>query len=236
MTLLEVRDLCVSYGNVQALSGVSLRLPKGGVICVLGSNGAGKSTLLRAIVGLVPVQSGKILFEENDMTGEAPFDTLRRGITLCPEGRRLFADMSVVDNVRLGAFAVKKGPALARRLDHVYALFPKLAERAKQTAGILSGGEQQMVAIARALMSNPTVLLLDEPTLGLAPKLIHDVAGIVASIRSTGISVILVEQNARLALKLAETGYVLDSGRVSLSGDSTALLANDEIRRIYLGG
>src|SRR5216684_3184852 len=177
MPLLEVRDLCVSYGNVQALSGVSLRLPKAGVTCVLGSNGAGKSTLLKAIVGLVPVQSGKILFEENDMTGETPFYALRRGITLCPEGRRLFADMSVVDNVRLGAFNVKKGPALARRLDYLYALFPKLAERARQTAGTLSGGEQQMVAIARALMSNPTVLLLDEPTLGLAPRLIHDVAG-----------------------------------------------------------
>jgi branched-chain amino acid transport system ATP-binding protein len=234
--LLEVRDLCVSYGNVQALSGVSLRLRKGGVVCVLGSNGAGKSTLLKAIVGLVPVQSGKVLFEENDLTGVAPFEALRRGITLCPEGRRLFAGMSVVDNVLLGGFTLKRGPALDRRLESVYALFPQLAERAQQTAGTLSGGEQQMVAIARALMSNPTVLLLDEPTLGLAPKLIHAVAAIIATIRSTGVSVVLVEQNARLALKLSETGYVLDSGQVSLSGDSTALLANDEIRRIYLGG
>jgi branched-chain amino acid transport system ATP-binding protein len=233
--LLEVRDVCVSYGNVQALSAVSLRLRKGGVVCVLGSNGAGKSTLLKAIVGLVPVQSGKVLFEEHDLTGVAPFEAVRRGITLCPEGRRLFAGMSVIDNVLLGAFTLERGPVLDRRLRSIYELFPQLARKAKQTAGTLSGGEQQMVAIARALMSNPTVLLLDEPTLGLAPKLIHDVAAIIASIRSTGVSVVLVEQNARLALKLSETGYVLDSGRVSLSGDSSALLANDEIRRIYLG-
>ncbi|CAN5363112.1 ABC transporter ATP-binding protein [soil metagenome] len=236
MSFLEVDNVSVSYGNVKALGGVSLTLSKDTVICILGSNGAGKSTLLKSIVGLVPVQEGKIRFDGSDITGAAPFDTLKMGITLCPEGRRLFPDMSVLENIRMGAYSIKDKPTISRRLDHVYTVFPRLKERSRQTASSLSGGEQQMAAIARALMSEPRVLLLDEPTLGLAPKLIHDVAAVVKTISAAGISVILVEQNARLALKLSETGYVLESGEVSLTGDSASLLGNDEIRRIYLGG
>jgi branched-chain amino acid transport system ATP-binding protein len=236
MSFLEVRDLSVDYGNVRALDSVSVSLAKDSVICILGSNGAGKSTLLRSIVGLVPSRQGSVHFDGRDITGAAPFETLKMGITLCPEGRRLFADMSVEENIRMGAYSVHDKPAVEQRLEHVYTLFPRLKERARQTASSLSGGEQQMAAIARALMSKPKVLLLDEPTLGLAPKLIHDVATVVKTISVQGISVILVEQNARLALKLSEIGYVLETGRVSLSGQSAELLGNDEIRRIYLGG
>ncbi|HEV2512129.1 MAG TPA: ABC transporter ATP-binding protein [Bosea sp. (in: a-proteobacteria)] len=235
MSLLEVSGLTVAYGAVEALSEVSLSLREG-VICVLGANGAGKSTLLKAIAGLVPVGQGKIVFSGEDIAGLPPYETLRRGITLCPEGRRLFPEMSVADNIRIGAYAVRDKAAIRTRLDMVGDLFPRLRERAGQLAGSLSGGEQQMAAIARALMSGPRLLMLDEPTLGLAPKLIHEVAGIVRSISAEGIGVVLVEQNARLALKLASYGYVLETGRLSLAGPAAALLDDDHVRRIYLGG
>lgn len=235
MSLLEVSDLSVSYGAVAALNGVSLSLREG-VICVLGANGAGKSTLLKAIAGLIPVSHGTIQFSGEDIVGLPPYETLRRGITLCPEGRRLFPEMSVADNIRIGAYAVRDKAAIRKRLDMVGDLFPRLRERAGQLAGSLSGGEQQMAAIARALMSGPRLLMLDEPTLGLAPKLIHEVAGIVRSIAAEGIGVVLVEQNARLALKLASHGYVLETGRLSLAGPAAELLDDDHVRRIYLGG
>lgn len=235
MSLLEVAHLTVAYGAVPALRDVSLTLREG-VICVLGANGAGKSTLLKAIVGLVPMRQGKIRFAGEEIGGLPPYETLRRGITLCPEGRRLFPEMSVADNIRMGAYAVSDRAAIRRRLDMVNGLFPRLKERAGQMAGNLSGGEQQMAAIARALMSGPRLLMLDEPTLGLAPKLIHEVAGIICQIAAEGIGVVLVEQNARLALKLAGYGYVLETGQLSLAGPAIDLLADDHVRRIYLGG
>lgn len=235
MSLLEVADLSVAYGAFIALDQVSMSLGSG-VVCVLGANGAGKSTLLKAIVGLVPARSGQVTFDGEPILGLPPSETLRRGITLCPEGRRLFPEMSVADNIRVGAYAVKDRSAIARRTEMVHGLFPRLKERSGQLAGSLSGGEQQMAAIARALMSGPRLLMLDEPTLGLAPKLIHEVADIVRSIAAEGIGVVLVEQNARLALRLSDYGHVLETGRVSLAGPAEALIDDDHVRRIYLGG
>lgn len=235
MSLLEVSNLSVAYGAVDAVSDVSLSL-RDGAICVLGANGAGKSTLLKAIAGIVPIRQGAIKIAGDDITGLPPYEILRRGVTLCPEGRRLFPEMTVADNIRMGAYAVRDKAAIRKRRDMVGDLFPRLRERAGQVAGSLSGGEQQMAAIARALMSGPRLLMLDEPTLGLAPKLIHEVAGIVRSITAEGIGVVLVEQNARLALKLASYGYVLETGCLSLAGPAEELLEDDHVRRIYLGG
>jgi branched-chain amino acid transport system ATP-binding protein len=236
MNLLEVSAATAAYGDVMALQGVELTVGAGEVVAVLGANGAGKSTLLKTIVGLVPLRSGQIRFDGRDISGYRPHQTLEAGITLCPEGRKLFPDMTVAENIRMGAYRCRDQALLRRRTDLLHHTFPKLTERAHQTASSLSGGEQQMVAIARALMSGPRLLLLDEPTLGLAPKLILEVARLVKTINAEGITVVLVEQNAKLALKIAHKGYVLEQGRVSLSGPSEVLLANDHVNRIYLGG
>ncbi|MCC6196644.1 MAG: ABC transporter ATP-binding protein [Burkholderiales bacterium] len=236
MSLLEIDGVTAAYDDIVALHGVTLQVEPGDVVAVLGANGAGKSTLLKTIMGLVPAREGTIRFESRQISGLKPHETMQRGITLCPEGRRLFADMTVAENIRIGAYRCKEPALLRARLDTLHAMFPKLAERERQLASSLSGGEQQMVAIARAMMSQPKLLLLDEPMLGLAPKMIHEVARLVKLINAEGIAVILVEQNAKLALKIAHRGYVLENGRVSLSGASGELLANDHVRKIYLGG
>lgn len=236
MSLLEVDGITAAYDDIVALHGVHLDVAPRDVVAVLGANGAGKSTLLKTIVGLVPLREGAIRFESEDISGRKPHETLQRGVTLCPEGRRLFPDMTVGENIRMGAYRCKEPALLRKRLEMLHDMFPKLAERERQLASSLSGGEQQMVAIARAMMSHPKLLLLDEPTLGLAPKMIHEVARLVKLINAEGISVILVEQNAKLALKIAHRGYVLENGRVSLTGPSADLLANDHVQKIYLGG
>jgi len=235
MSLLEVHDLDVAYDSVMALRRVSLSVKTGEVVTVLGANGAGKSTLLKAIIGLVPAQRGWIVFDGAELRGGPP-DRLQRGITLCPEGRRLFPDMTVMENIRMGAYASRDRASFKDRFEQLNKMFPKLADRAGQTASSLSGGEQQMVAIARALMSRPRLLLLDEPTLGLAPKMIHEVARLVKLINAEGTAVVLVEQNARLALRISDRGYVLENGEVSLEGPSSELLGDEHVQRIYLGG
>ncbi len=235
MSSLELRRLEVAYGGVVAVDGVSLSISDGAVVCILGANGAGKSSLLKSIVGLVRARAGQILLDGEDIAAMPSYEAVTRGITLCPEGRRLFPSMSVFDNLRMGAYRLASRDEFARRLDRVFALFPRLEERASQIAGSLSGGEQQMAAIGRALMSGPRVLLLDEPSLGLAPKMVAEVARIITEINRSGITVVLVEQNAKLALRLSHYGYVLESGRLALEGDSRRLLDDPYVKAIYLG-
>lgn len=235
MTLLDVQGLGVRYGGVEALSGVSFSASKGEVIAIIGANGAGKSTLLRCIAGLVKPAEGSIVYAGDRLDAEPTHLRLRKGIVLCPEGRRLFPDMSVVENLRMGAHAVRGSESFADQYDAMCKIFPRLRERSHQTASSLSGGEQQMVAIARAMMSNPRLLMLDEPTLGIAPKLIHEIARLVRHIQSRGITILLVEQNAKLALRLAGRGIVLRAGKVIAAGDSQDLLDRGDIQSAYLG-
>jgi branched-chain amino acid transport system ATP-binding protein len=235
MSTLELAGVTVAYGSVIAVREVSLTVPAGSTVCVLGANGAGKSTLLKAVAGLVPLIGGSVRYDGADISRMPAYEAVTRGMMLCPEGRRLFPQMSVLDNLRMGAYRLNSRAEFARRLEHVYSLFPRLAERATQMAGNLSGGEQQMGAIGRALMSAPRLLMLDEPSLGLAPRIIAEVGRIVGEISRAGITVVIVEQNARLALRLSEHGYVLESGRVALAGPSRTLLDDPYVKAIYLG-
>ncbi|MEO3782718.1 ABC transporter ATP-binding protein [Actinocorallia sp. B10E7] len=237
---LSVRDLRVSYGPVQALRGVSLEVPRGSVVAVLGSNGAGKSTLLRAISGTLrfhrgSITSGGVEYADGPLSGLDASAVVARGVTQVPEGRRVFGRMTVAENLRAGTLGVRGRKAAAAAREHVLELFPVLAERAGQRAGLLSGGEQQMLAIGRALMAGPQVLLLDEPTLGLAPLMAERIADTVRKINSEGTTVLLVEQNAAMALSLASHAYVLEVGEVVMSGPAGELAASDEVRRRYLG-
>ena len=234
--MLEVTDLTVRYGSTLALDKVSLTAPAGEITSVLGANGAGKSTLFRTIVGLVPAVEGSIRHRGEAIDGVSTSRLVGRGIILCPEGRKLFPEMTVAENVRMGAYLVRDRETVRERLAFVQRLFPRVAERAQQQASSLSGGEQQMVAIARALMGNPQLLLLDEPTLGLAPKVIQEVLQTVQRICEEGISVVLVEQNATQALKISRQAYVLETGRMVMSGTSAEILADPRVREAYLGG
>ena len=236
MRTLEVRDLRVTYGNVVAVDGVSIRLDEGSVVCILGANGAGKSSLLKCIVGLVPPDGGRVLWDGEDVTGKPANEITRRGITLSPEGRRLFLDLTVRENLLMGAYLRRRDAAFRADLDRVFTYFPVLRERSSQAAGILSGGEQQMCAIGRALMSGPRVLLLDEPSLGLSPRATGEMARMITEIARSGMTIALVEQNARMALKLSQYGYVLETGRLALEGPAPELLASPWIKDIYLGG
>ncbi|MCO5072199.1 MAG: ABC transporter ATP-binding protein [Rhizobiaceae bacterium] len=236
MNLLEITGLTVRYGTTLALDDTSLHVPKGEVTCVLGANGAGKSTLFRTIMGLVRSAAGSIRFDGAELSCMQTQFIVRQGIILCPEGRRLFPEMTVAENIRMGAFLVHDHKVIRRRLESVHHLFPRISERENQQASSLSGGEQQMVAIARAMMGNPRLLLLDEPTLGLAPKLIHEVLQTVRRIRDEGTTVILVEQNAAQALKVSDRAYVLETGRIAMSGTSADIMADPRVRDIYLGG
>jgi branched-chain amino acid transport system ATP-binding protein len=231
--VLEARNLEARYGRIPALKGVDLELRAGELVALVGANGAGKSTLLRAISG-VQKSSGKLLFEGEEIQGAGPERRVALGIVQVPEGRQVFGPLSVEDNLRLGAY--RRGRRTARRsLERVYALFPALAERRPHAAGTLSGGQQQMLAIGRALMAEPRVLLLDEPSMGLAPKLVAEIFACVARLRADDTALLLVEQNARAALAIADRGYVLETGRIVLAGTGAELLANEAVRSAYLG-
>lgn len=235
MSLIELKNLSVRYGPITAVENLNASFNKGAITCILGANGAGKSSTLKCLAGLIPPSDGQIIFDGNDVSRSSAHDMVARGLALAPEGRRLFPGLSVFENLRLGAYTTRDRQTWKESLERVYSYFPRVHERKNQLAGSLSGGEQQMVAIGRALMSRPKVLLLDEPSLGLAPKIIIDMAKIVREINSAGITVVIVEQNARLALRLSSYGYVLDTGRMVSEGTSEALLNDDKIKSAYLG-
>jgi branched-chain amino acid transport system ATP-binding protein len=234
--LLELQQIEVRYGKVQALKGVSLAVPAGGCVTIIGANGAGKTTTLRAISGLVPLSGGEIRFQGERIDKLPPEKIVRQGIAQVPEGRRCFPELTVRENLMVGAFLRRDRAGIAKDLDEVYHRFPRLKERSSQYAKTLSGGEQQMLAIGRALMSAPKLLLLDEPSMGLSPVMVQEIARIIVAIRRHGVPVVLVEQNAELALRLAEQAYVLETGTVALSGQAAALHENEHVKRAYLGG
>ena len=234
MALLEVEDIHAHYGTIEALRGISLTVAEGKVVTLIGSNGAGKSTTLRAISGLTPASSGTIGFAGQDIT-RAPTETIvARGVAMSPEGRHVFPRMTVRENLDLGAHR-RRGDGIAEDLERVYSLFPRLKERERQKAGMMSGGEQQMLAIGRALMARPKLLMLDEPSMGLAPILVERIYETIAEINRDGVTILLVEQNANYALDIAAYGYVLETGRVALEGDSAKLRDDPEVQRAYLG-
>jgi branched-chain amino acid transport system ATP-binding protein len=234
--LLELEQLQVHYGSVQALAGVSLQIRRGELVTLLGSNGAGKSSCLRAISRLIPASAGRALWHGADLASVPAHRTLKLGIGHCPEGRRLLNRQSVAFNLELGAYLRRDRDGITRDLERCYSLFPRLAERRHQQAGSLSGGEQQMLAIARALMGRPELLMLDEPSLGLAPKLVAEVMGVLADLHHQGQTILLVEQNAQAALEIADRGYVLEAGRIQLEGRAQQLLESPKLRAAYLGG
>jgi branched-chain amino acid transport system ATP-binding protein len=234
--MLEVKDLDVYYGAVHALKGVSVRAETGEIVTLIGANGAGKTTLLRTISGLIRPRTGTITFEGRDLTKVPAHEIVGLGISHAPEGRMVFGNLSVEDNLEMGAYRRKDRSKLKEDYDGMYALFPRLLERRRQTAGTLSGGEQQMLAIARSLMSRPRLLLLDEPSLGIAPLLVREIMKTIREINQRGMTVLLVEQNAHLALSIAGRGYVLETGHVRLEDQAARLLQNDEVKKAYLGG
>ena len=231
--MLKIEDLQVNYGGIEAVKNISFEVPEKSIVTLIGANGAGKSTTLRAIVGLAQPKSGKISFMDEDMTGKDTNYVVSKGITLVPEGRRVFPDMTVLENLKIGAYLRKDD--LHDDIEMVYDLFPRLKERSWQHAGTLSGGEQQMLAVGRALMSKPKLLMMDEPSLGLAPLVVKDIFSIIRDINKQGVTILLVEQNANMALKIADIGYVLETGRVTMSGPGSELLTNDAVKAAYLG-
>jgi branched-chain amino acid transport system ATP-binding protein len=234
--LLEVRDLDVHYGRIHALRSVSLEVGEGEIATLIGANGAGKTTTLRTISGLLKPSGGEIRYRGEPIGGLAPDQIVRRGISQSPEGRKIFPNLTVQENLDLGAYIRRDKEGTKRDLERVFALFPRLHERRRQRGGTLSGGEQQMLAIGRALMSAPRLLLLDEPSLGLAPLLVEQIFKTIVEINKEGVTVLLVEQNAHMALRIARHGYVLETGRVTLKDDAARLAANEEVKKAYLGG
>mgnify|MGYP002708140948 FL=1 len=232
---LEIKDLHVSYGGIRALKGVDLTVEEGQIVTLIGANGAGKSTTLRAISGLQRPQSGSILYGGEELVGLPAKEIVRRGIIHVPEGRRVFPDMTVAENLKIGAFLRTDKGGIADDMDYVHSLFPRLKERSWQLAGTLSGGEQQMLAVGRALMSRPKVLMMDEPSLGLAPLIVKDIFSIIRRVNADGITVLLIEQNANAALRVADYGYVLETGTIALTGTGEELLRNESVREAYLG-
>jgi len=236
MALLDIEDLHIYYGNVHALKGINLSIGKSEIVTLLGSNGAGKSTTLRAISGLIKPRSGRILLGDVSLNQVPAHEIVKSGISQAPEGRRVFSTLTVDENLTLGAYVrLRDRKAVEQSRTRVFDLFPRLLERRNQLAGTLSGGEQQMLAIGRALMASPSVLLLDEPSLGLAPLLVKSIFDTIKEINRQGVTIVLVEQNARAALKLAHRGYVLETGKVALSGTSADLLSDERVRKAYLG-
>jgi branched-chain amino acid transport system ATP-binding protein len=232
--LLEVRSLEVGYGGIRAVKGIDLEVCEGELVCLIGANGAGKSTTLRAICGLLRAREGKVRYDGADIAGTPVHELPRKGLVMVPEGRGIFAQLTVEENLAMGAFTRDDGD-IKRDLERRYETFPRLKERRTQTAGTLSGGEQQMLAIGRALMARPKLLLLDEPSMGLAPRLVAKIFEIVREIAKEGVTILLVEQNARLALEVAARGYVMESGNITLAGNSEKLLADPKVREAYLG-
>ncbi|MBQ3423765.1 MAG: ABC transporter ATP-binding protein [Clostridia bacterium] len=234
--MLKIENLVVSYGPINALKGISLNVSEGEIVTLIGSNGAGKSTTLSAITGLVRAHSGSIRFMDEDITHAPPHRIIAKGISISPEGREVFPALTVQENLRLGAYSRKDKTGLDSAYDRVYQLFPRLKERMTQTAGTLSGGEQQMLAIGRALMSQPKLLLLDEPSMGLAPNLVLMIFDLIESINRQGTTILLIEQNANMALSVADRAYVLETGSIAIEGPARQLLQDDRVRSAYLGG
>ncbi|MBQ6029412.1 MAG: ABC transporter ATP-binding protein [Treponema sp.] len=233
--MLEVKNLSVSYGGIKALRGISLEVPDKKIVALIGANGAGKSTLLRTISGLVKAQGGSIKFDGEEIIGLSIDKICKKGIALSPEGRRVFTDLTVAENLKIGAYLRNDKDGIAKDLEWVYELFPRLKERSWQFAGTLSGGEQQMLAVGRALMSRPKLLMMDEPSLGLAPLIVQQIFSIIEEINKKGVTILLIEQNANMALKAADTAYVLETGDITLSGSGESLLADEKVREAYLG-
>ena len=233
--MLKIEDLHVSYGGIRALRGISLEVPDGKIVTLIGANGAGKSTTLRTITGLVKAERGSIKWNDKELLGLPIDQIVSAGIAMSPEGRRVFADLTVVENLKIGAYLRKDKAGIEQDLKWVYELFPRLEERSWQAAGTLSGGEQQMLAVGRALMSRPKLLRLDEPSLGLAPLVVQDIFSIIREINRQGVTVLLIEQNANMALKIADLAYVLETGNITMSGTGAELLVNEKVREAYLG-
>ena len=236
MSLLELKDINVYYGAIHALKGISLSVEEGQIVSLIGANGAGKTTTLRTISGLLRSKTGSISFMGKELKNDSAERIVQLGISHCPEGRRVFADMSVKENLEMGAFTRKDSKEISQTMDMIYDHFPRLKERMHQMAGTLSGGEQQMLAMGRALMSKPKLLLLDEPSMGLAPILVKEIFSMIQEIHDMGTTVLLVEQNARMALAISDYAYVLETGRISLEGRAQALAESEEVRKVYLGG
>lgn len=233
--MLTIKDLYVNYGGIKALQGINIEVPEGKIITLIGGNGAGKSTTLRTAIGLVKPMSGKILYKGQDITGEKTVDIVRRGMALVPEGRRVFTNLTVGENLVLGAYSRKDREEIAEDQEKVFSIFPRLKERLKQSAGTLSGGEQQMLAVGRAIMSKPKLLMMDEPSLGLAPLIVKEIFQVIKEINSLGVTILLIEQNAKVALEIADFGYVLETGTIVLRGTGAELLNNDDVKKAYLG-
>ena len=235
MSMLEIKGLQVNYGMIRAIKGIDFHVDEGEVIALIGANGAGKTTILHTITGLVPAKAGSILFEGTELTKVQPHKIVAMGMAHVPEGRRIFQELSVFDNLRLGAFTRKDKAEIAASIEMVYQHFPRLLERKNQIAGTLSGGEQQMLAMGRALMSKPRIILMDEPSMGLSPLYVSEIFNIIAEISKMGTTVLLVEQNAKKALSIADRAYVLETGNIVLEGDAKELMQNDDVKKAYLG-
>lgn len=233
--LLEIRDLVVSYGGIEAVKNISLDVTEGQIVTLIGANGAGKSTTLKSIAGIVKPKNASIKFDGEEIYGKTPDYIVSKGITLVPEGRCVFANLTVAENLKIGAYLKKDKAQIKKDMEYVYSLFPRLKEREWQLSGTLSGGEQQMLAVGRALMSHPKLIMMDEPSLGLAPLIVRDIFEIVKTINKEGITVLLIEQNANMALKVADKGYVMETGVIKMEGTGAELLANEEIKEAYLG-
>jgi branched-chain amino acid transport system ATP-binding protein len=234
--MLEVENLTVSYGSIEALHGISFEVQEGEIVTLIGANGAGKTTTLQTLSRLLPIRKGIITLKGEDITGLPPEQVVRRGLIQSPEGRRVFADQTVLDNLELGAYSLSDKDQIKSNLDKVLGIFPRLKERLSQYSGTLSGGEQQMLAMGRALMASPEILLLDEPSMGLAPLLVKEIFNIIQDINQAGTTVLLVEQNAHMALSIADRAYVLETGNIVLSGEASVLKESDEVKKAYLGG
>ncbi|MCC8103807.1 MAG: ABC transporter ATP-binding protein [Lachnospiraceae bacterium] len=231
--MLKVQDLKVNYGGIEAVKGISFEVPENSIVTLIGANGAGKSTTLRSIVSLEKPASGTITFNGENITGQDTDVIVSKGITLVPEGRKIFPDLTVLENLKIGAYMRKDD--LSADLEWVYSLFPRLKERSWQAGGTLSGGEQQMLAVARALMSRPKLLMMDEPSLGLAPLIVQEIFNIIRQIHKEGVTILLIEQNANMALRTADVGYVMETGRITMTGSGASLLADEKVRAAYLG-
>ena len=233
--LLSLKKLEVAYGGIQAVKGIDLEVGDGELVCLIGANGAGKTTTLKGICGLLPVKAGNIRYAGNDITGKPSFQLVQRGLAMVPEGRGVFGALTIEENLAMGAYIRNDNDGIKADIERVYLLFPRLKERRRQTAGTLSGGEQQMLAMGRAMMSRPKLLLLDEPSMGLAPLMVQKVFETIMTISAEGVTILLIEQNAKLALEVSRRGYVMESGEITLEGQAASLLDNPKVREAYLG-